>query len=67
MRPHPRTMPVSIARAEIAQDFWAAVERHGLTDIETLQVLNHIEAGTLKTMLRSERHPENPEKGADEE
>lgn len=66
MDTHPRTQKVRLARLDIERAVLEISEREGLTFVETVQAL----ADTLQLLgkhaLRSERHPRNPNKGADE-
>lgn len=57
---------VEKARAKIAVEINELWEKHDLTAIEFLQALNTVEATVLKYMLRAERHPNDPDKSADE-
>lgn len=63
---HPRTLPVNQAGAEFRDWLWRFQAAKGLTDIELLQMLGESQLVTLKYMLRAERHPEDPDKKADE-
>ena len=58
---------VSLAHTEfgVLADRWR--DKHGLTDIETLQGLTSYMQSTLKFALRAERHPEAPDTPADED
>lgn len=67
MRLHPRTLPVQGAAAEIRLALIRLQDEHGLTDVEMLQAVGQWQAGKLKWMLRAERHPKDPDRGADEE
>jgi hypothetical protein len=62
-----RAQAVSIAQAEIAVKLSELQREHGLTSIEMLQAVTTWQATALKYMLRAERHPDDPGKGADEE
>lgn len=66
-RINPRTHTVSEAQSRMTRAFYDTVEAHSLTSVEALQILNHLEAGFLRGLLRSERHPEDPERPADTE
>lgn len=66
LRLHDRTRPVQRAEHDIRDKLLALQEEHDLTDIEMLQVLSSAEGEILKYMLRRERHPDDPEKKADE-
>lgn len=67
MRLHPRHHTVTTASHEIDTAIHEAWERHDLTNIEVLQILSAFQVRVLKFMLRSERHPDDPDKGGDEE
>jgi hypothetical protein len=49
-------MPVQLAESEIESACIELRKKHGLTDVEWLQILNRMETGCLKYMLRQERH-----------
>lgn len=66
LRLHDRTRHVQRAEYDIRGKLLDLQEEHDLTDIEMLQVLNSAEGVVLKYMLRRERHPDDPEKKADE-
>jgi hypothetical protein len=66
MRLHPRTRLVQLAELEINEAISAVWKRHDLTSLEVCQILTSRLALTQKYMLRSERHPDNPDKGGDE-
>ena len=55
-RIHEREMPVQIAESEIHLACLKMREKYGLTDVEWLQILNHMAASCMKYMLREERH-----------
>lgn len=66
MRLHDRTLPVQAAGAELRAVLHDFQLDRDLSDIEMLRLLcEHIDR-LLKVMLRSERHPDDPEKEADE-
>ncbi len=69
MRVSKRAQEVSIAIAQVeVQVALDLLQReHDLTDVEMLQAITSWQALCLKYMLRSERHPDNPDKCADEE
>lgn len=67
MRLHERTRAVSIATADLGALLLKFQQERDLTNIEMMQAVNHWQADALKYMLRAERHPDNPDKGADEE
>jgi hypothetical protein len=58
---------VRMAQTQIAIQLWELKEKHNLTDIEMLQAVSEWESSQLKAMLRAERHPDDPNKYADEE
>jgi hypothetical protein len=66
MKIHPKMMIVQKAKAEIGIYLCDYQEKHNLTDIEMLQIINSVSDSTLKFMLRRERHPNNPDKPADQ-
>jgi hypothetical protein len=66
MRLHDRTLPVQAAGNALAKACDDLAEEHGLTDVELLQALNAYQQRVLKYMLRSERHPDHPDKKGDE-
>jgi hypothetical protein len=55
-RIHKREMLVQGADADISLACLKLVDKHGLTNVEWLQILNHMTASCLKYMLREERH-----------
>jgi hypothetical protein len=63
---HKRTQPVALASSAISLALWEMQDQHGLTDVEMLQALASHQQSMLKYMLRAERHPEDPDKRADE-
>lgn len=67
IRVHKRAIKVERADTALRQlvDAWQA--EHGLTYIETVQCLTAVIQSISKYALRRERHPRNPDKGADEE
>jgi hypothetical protein len=66
MRLHERTMKVQAATAQLRMDMIRFQDEHGLTNLEMVQALQQIQATKLKYMLRAERHPDDPDRGADE-
>ncbi|MUN41435.1 hypothetical protein [Actinomadura litoris] len=66
MKLHERTMRVGGALADLRVLLIDFQEKHDLTDIEMLSIVNSYEATHLKYMLRAERHPDDPHRGADE-
>ncbi|WP_341719844.1 hypothetical protein QQG74_09160 [Micromonospora sp. FIMYZ51] len=67
MRLHARTMPVQRASNAIRAELDRLQDEHDLTDIEMLRVLIEHQQNITKYMLRAERHPNDPERKADEE
>lgn len=67
MRVSARAQAVAVAQSEIAVALNKLQREHGLTSTEMLQAVTSWEATALKYMLRAERHPGDPDKGADEE
>lgn len=67
MKLHERTRIVEKAGARIRQVVADALKPDELTYIEFIQVMNEIQASWLRYALREERHPDDPEKRADEE
>ena len=67
MKIHPRTMPVSIASSQLAMHLIEFQGEYDLTDVEMFQAVTSWMQTHLKYMLREERHPDDPERGADEE
>jgi hypothetical protein len=66
LRLHPRTMPVQSARAQLAGILIEWQTEHGLTNIEACTVLAEELRSLLKYPLRAERHPDDPDRKADE-
>jgi hypothetical protein len=62
MKMHSRVMPWQAARVDIGKALGEAIARHDLTYLELLQILNEEMAVWLKYGIRSERHPDDPEK-----
>jgi hypothetical protein len=67
MKLHPRTLPVERASAAICGDLNQLQEAHGLTDVEMLRILLDHQQTVTKRLLRGERHPDDPDRNADEE
>ena len=67
MKLHKRTMLVQKAAAELDSLLIEWLERHDLTWLEAIQTLQIKSAYWMRYPLRSERHPDDPEKKADEE
>lgn len=66
IRLHPRTLPVNRAGAEYYSWLLKFQEEHQLTDAEMLLIMADAETRLLTMILRCERHPDNPDKKADE-
>lgn len=60
-------MKVQKAETDLSMKLLKFQQKHDLTDIEMLQILTQRQQTLLKYMLRAERHPDDPEKRADEE
>ncbi len=67
MKLHHRTTAVASASADICMNLIALQREHGLTDVEMLQAVATWQDRKLKFMLRAERHPDDPEKPAEQE
>jgi hypothetical protein len=67
MKLHPRTTKVNVARNELDTAVWQWMERHDLTYVEAVRSLLAITETITKYQLRMERHPDDPERKADEE
>jgi hypothetical protein len=66
IRIHERTQTVQRAGIEMAiacSEIW---QKHDLTTAEYVHCLAQLPAQTTKYLLREERHPDDPEKRADE-
>jgi len=66
VRIHPRTRIVQRAEQEIGEAVSTAVGQHDLTYVELTQILASAQLHWAKYALRSERHPDDPDKGGDE-
>jgi len=64
-REHPRTQKVAEAQSDVQRRVCKLQREHGLTDVEMLQALAGWQSGCLKSMLRAERHPDDPGAPAD--
>ena len=62
---HPRSQLAGVAQADV--QYWLARLQleHKLTDVEMLQAVAGWQSGCLKSMLRAERHPDDPAAPAD--
>ena len=67
MKLHSRYFPVRNAHNELASWLLDWMERHDLTWIEAIMCLTEIAHDWMRYPLRRERHPDEPEKKADEE
>ena len=63
---HPRMGMISTAEAKLKIVFFDELKKHNLTYIEAMQAAVGIQTSLLRYALRAERHPEDPEKKADE-
>ncbi len=66
MKLHPRTRKVIDAEVELRKHLLDWQHRHGLTAIEVSQILTSELQNELRYLLRAERHPNEPNKKADE-
>ncbi|MFD0853581.1 hypothetical protein ACFQ07_15195 [Actinomadura adrarensis] len=66
MRLHPRTLPVQSAGAELKAQLIAFQIEHDLTNVEMLGLLQDAASDVTRRLLRAERHPNDPERKADE-
>jgi hypothetical protein len=66
LRLHKRTMPVQSATAELRLLLIKFQAEYDLTDIEMTGILVYAAADVNKYALRRERHPDDPDKKADE-
>ena len=66
MKLHPRVRPVQKARAALDEFLLNLEQEHQLTCPEILALLGQAVAHFAKSALQMERHPHNPDKGADE-
>ena len=67
MKPHHRTQAVAEASADIGMKLNALQREHGLTNVEMLQAVTSWQGTALKYMLRAERHPDDPDRPAEQE
>lgn len=67
MRLHPRTMLVQQARVELGRMLLDLEERYGLTPAETVSALSEQLSRVARYAIRAERHPDDPDRGGDEE
>lgn len=66
IRLHPRTRTVEKAEADLHTYLSHLIEDRHLTWTEAALILARLQTGVLKYALRAERHPDNPERKADE-
>lgn len=66
MRLHARTTLVARARNELERTFFKIAEERGLTPLEMATIAYELQAFPLRAALRLERHPDDPDKKADE-
>lgn len=66
MKLHERTPIVQKAEAELGVALWAHPAVKELTPLELTSVMARLTAGAVRLALRAERHPDDPEKKADE-
>jgi hypothetical protein len=66
VRLHPRTLPVQSASNKIRTELDRLQEQYDLTDVEMLRVLLDHQQSMTKYWLREERHPDEPDRKADE-
>jgi hypothetical protein len=66
MQLHPRFRTVQKARNEIVGKILELEHTHELTDAEIIGILGDYLAEKAKYMIRSERHPDDPDKKGDE-
>lgn len=64
---HPRLFLVQQARSDLATALIAIEKKHWLTPIEIIRILVEETQHYSLYVLRKERHPEDPNKKADEE
>ena len=67
LREHSRAQSVAVASAAIRVALDTLQREHDLTTIEMLGAVIHWQSSALKYMLRTERHPDERDKAADEE
>jgi hypothetical protein len=58
---------VQKAENHLKRYLWEFQEEYALTDLELLRALIDAQQTVTKYMLRAERHPDDPERKADEE
>ena len=66
IRLHPRMQQVRLARGEISEAVMDIAKDRSLTMIETVGILTEVAQEWCRHLLRAERHPDDPEKKADE-
>lgn len=63
---HLRTMVVQEARNKLSSAALAIQQEYDLTTCEYLIILNELVASELRFALRTERHPDEPDRPADQ-
>ncbi len=66
MKLHERSPIVTLARNEFATFLLDLEQKHGLTYGEMFSLLGNAIANLAKYQIRSERHPDDPDKRGDE-
>lgn len=66
MKDHERTLFVQKADAEISIALWQLPVAADLTPLELARILNRLADRAIILGLRQERHPNDPDKGADD-
>lgn len=66
MKLHPRTMKTQLARIDMCKAMVAVATKHDLTFVETVQAIADGIERIARDALQRERHPNNPDKGADQ-
>ena len=66
MKLHERTMRCQKAESDLRGVLLNWLEAHDLTWAEVIRCLAHILSSWTKYPVREERHPDDPDKGADE-
>lgn len=64
---HPRYYIVKDASLDLSKFIQELYKKHDLTLVEMVKILTSEIDNCLRSMLRIERHPEDPNKKADEE
>lgn len=66
MQLHPRFFKVNDAKRALSEQFWNMVKKYDLTYLECVQVLAALIDDIVKYGIRTERHPDDPDKKGDE-